>query len=83
MTDQITVDPIVVFAAFRYALGRSTYIVSDVADCIIRNAQVLPRQDRLQMIREIEEAISTGRAGASMDASEWNNVRERLRKETA
>lgn len=38
----ITVDPIIVFAAFRYALGRSTYIVTDVADCVQRNATAMP-----------------------------------------
>jgi hypothetical protein len=77
----ITVDPMIVVAAFRYALGRSTYVVTDVTDCIQRNASTLPRPDRALMVREIREAISGGRAGMSMDVAAWERTLERLDKE--
>jgi hypothetical protein len=77
----ISVDPIVVFAAFRYALGRSTYITSDITDCIQRNASALPATDRAVMVREIREAIVTGQAGMPTDVDAWQRTLERLSKE--
>lgn len=77
----IDVDPIIVFAAFRYALGRSTYITNDVTDCIQRNANALPASDRANMISEIREALLTGQAGMPMDVAAWQRTLERLSKE--
>jgi hypothetical protein len=76
----ITVDPIIVFAAFRYALGRSTYIVTDVTDCIQRNASALPASDRAVMVREVRQAIADGRAGMPSDVAAWELTLERLSK---
>jgi hypothetical protein len=74
----ITVDPIILFAAFRYALGRSTYIVIDVTDCIQRNATALPTSDRAVMAREIRDAIQGGQAGMPMDVAAWKYTLERI-----
>lgn len=78
---EIAVDPIIVFAAFRYALGRSTYIVSDVTDCIQRNASALPALDRAVMVREVRQAIADGRAGMPLDIAAWELTLERIIKE--
>lgn len=80
MSNSIGVDPIIIFAAFRYALGRMTFIVSDVSDCIERNADKIPRADRGAMIREIAQAIREGQAGMPMDVEIWQRVEARLRR---
>jgi 2C-methyl-D-erythritol 2,4-cyclodiphosphate synthase len=60
--------------SFRYALGRMTYAVSDVAMAIILNKHVLHPYTKELIRKEIAEAISMDRAGMEMDVEEWSNV---------
>jgi hypothetical protein len=69
----------ILFYAFRYALGRMTYAVHDVAAEIIRHASSMPPKDRITMIKEITAAIDKGEAGMDMDRRQWEAVREALR----
>lgn len=68
----------ILFWAFRYALGRMTYAVGDVANEIIRHASEISPQTRGLMTKEIREALGSNRAGMSMDVTEWNKVLARL-----
>lgn len=70
----ITVEPIMLMYAFRYALGRPSYSVGDVADALIAHASDLRPDWRRQIIRDIDEAIEEGRAGDFDDAQRWRHV---------
>lgn len=76
----MNLPPDILFYAFRYALGRMTYAVHDVAAEIIRHADSIPPKDRLTMIKEITEAIDKGHAGMDMDRRQWQAVRDALQK---
>lgn len=64
----------ILFWAFRYALGRMTYCVADVAEALIINAPHIQRRNRDQIIREINEAIMRNQAGMDMDVQRWREV---------
>ena len=66
---------ILLFCAFRYALGRQTYVVSTVADIIKANWDHMPQSRRNMFRKEIEEAIEKGYAGSvNIDVPEWLSV---------
>ena len=67
-------------AAFRYALGRSTYIVEDVVEDIIRNIDNIPESYLVRMKEEIEEAIDANRAGMKMDKELWKKLVNEINK---
>jgi hypothetical protein len=71
---EINVRSDILFYAFRYALGRSTYAVFDVAEAIIKNIKELPTKDLKLLTEEINEAKDSGRIGMDMDKQEWNKV---------
>ena len=61
-------------SAFRYALGRQTYITGQTADWLAKYWRVMPQQWREQIHRDIEAAIERGEAGMSCDVKEWRRV---------
>ena len=67
-------DDMILFCAFRYALGRQTYIVSLIADEIVERWNTLDSRDHEQYKKEINEAIEASRAGADMDIKQWQRV---------
>lgn len=70
--DPMTLDQdITIGCAFRYALGRSTYVVSSVASEIEENVERISIKTRHRMIAEIEEAITNKTAGMQMDVERW------------
>jgi len=62
---------------FRYALGRSTYIVSEVVDELIEHWDEFKEWERNMMCNDINHAIERGVAGMEMDVKEWQRVLER------
>ena len=67
----------VLFCAFRYALGRQTYVVSELTQAITHAWVKLPSQKRAMFKREIREAEKAGRLGnASIDAPSWLAILE-------
>ena len=70
----------ILFYAFRYALGRMTYAVHEVASEIIRNEASISPEMRALMIQEIEESIESGSAGMDMDMREWQRVADTLKQ---
>ena len=61
----------ILFYAFRYALGRMTYAVADVASEIRAHAPTLTRKTRALIIKEIKEADANDALGHDMDRKEW------------
>ena len=64
----------VLIYAFRYALGRSSYSTSTIADLIIANWGVLSEGDKSLYKREIQEAIDESRYGMDMDKVNWERI---------
>jgi len=71
-TYEVTED--IIFYAFRYALGRMTYSVNDVATCIIENWNLLTKNTKDLIIKEIKQAITENRAGMECDINRWKDV---------
>ena len=68
-------DQIVLSCAFRYALGRRTYVVSSVVKTILDNWEVLPETDQDRYKKEIREHKETyGNLGDDCDEEEWNRI---------
>ncbi len=66
---------ILLFCAFRYALGRQTYVVSAIADIIKANWDHMSQGRRDMFRREIQEAIEKGYAGSvNIDVPEWLSI---------
>lgn len=81
LTGEIYIDfkdcnqDILLFCAFRYALGRQTYVVGTVADIIKANWDHMSQGRRDMFRKEIEEAIEKGYAGSvNIDVPEWLSV---------
>lgn len=80
-------DHLMVIAAFRYCLGRRTYIVGDCADWLIKTWPLLSDKTKSIIRRDLEEqftidddARAQGRdykpLGADCDRAEWSRVRK-------
>jgi len=70
----IKVSEDILFYSFRYALGRSTYAVSDVVEAITENWEDLSDKFKQQVKSEIRKAEMMKQAGMPMDSSEWQKV---------
>ena len=66
---------ILLFCAFRYALGRQTYVVGAISDIIKANWDHMPQSRRDMFRKEIEEAIEKGYAGSvNIGVPEWLSI---------
>ena len=65
---------ILLFCAFRYALGRRTYVVSSVVDTIINNWENLATSQRYMFKKEIREAEMANDVGSTYDDQEWRRI---------
>ena len=68
-------EDITIGCAFRYALGRRTYVVDSVCNEIERLVDTISQKTRHRFIREIDEAIAENRAGHQMDIDRWNKCK--------
>lgn len=66
------------FMAFRYAFGRSTYVTSLCGDLLIKYRGCLCENTRLCITKEIIKGINDGVYGMDMDRDEWLKVAEKL-----
>ena len=62
--------------AFRYALGRSTYIVNDMIRLIKINWGNMRGDEQAKFKQEINQAIDRGHAGMEIDVIEWRKILE-------
>lgn len=68
---------IMLFCAFRYALGRQTYVVGAIADIIKANWEHMSPSRRSFYHKEIKEAVDKGWAGSELiDVPEWKSILE-------
>lgn len=68
------VDENIIIYAFRYALGRKTYSVEEVSNCLIENWSKFKPHTKEQIINEITEAIKRNEAGMDIDINAWKRV---------
>lgn len=65
----------IMFWAFRYALGRHTYAVSDVADYLIIHKDKIGAATKARICREIKEHFEEyGDGGWECDKLAWDGV---------
>ncbi len=64
---------ILLFCAFRYALGRS-YVPSAIERIIIDNWDNMPPVTREKFKKEIQEALDLDRAGDAHDVEGWMRI---------
>lgn len=70
--DTFCVPEDILFYAFRYALGRRTYAVADVASEIRAHASTLSAKTRALIVKEIRAADKQAEGlGMEMDREEW------------
>lgn len=78
----ISVDQsIVLGCAFRYALGRSTYVVGSVVSEILRNWDNLRDGDKERFVREIYEQEKKFGLGMECDKKDWYKIVDRFHEE--
>lgn len=67
---------LVLGCAFRYALGRATYVVGAVCEELVRLEPILNQNFKDRIAREIQEYQDEhGKAGWDFDNDEWNYVK--------
>jgi hypothetical protein len=64
----------ILFYAFRYVLGRSTYAVHTVASALEDNWEDLEIDTRTLICKEIKTAIEENRAGMVVDMRMWQRL---------
>lgn len=68
-------EDIAIVCAFRYALGRMTYVVDSVASEIERNIERVSTKSLHLIRKEISEALKANHAGMQMDVERWEKCR--------
>ena len=72
--DDVNQD-ILMVCAFRYALGRQTYVVGSICDILKANWENMPTSRREFFKNEIREAVNKGWAGSELiDVPQWNSI---------
>lgn len=71
----VTDTQLLYIAAFRYALGRQTYMVPAIAGAIRESRDLLTDETARLMVREIEECKDLG---MECDAEVWRGLAEFL-----
>lgn len=67
--------------AFRYSLGRMTYITGSIAHILITNKHELTESSKDVICREIIFAIENHKYGMEMDKEAWLKVLEELKND--
>lgn len=77
MKEKLTLNQeIILSCAFRYALGRMTYVVGTVAEELINQYYYLSDNFKARIAKEIQEHQDDhGLAGMKIDNYEWNKVK--------
>lgn len=79
---QITNFSTVIICAFRYALGRSSYVVNQIVTEIHNNWKYLREADQDLIVREIQaHKEKFGKIGHDIDEREWMTIVERYNEE--
>ncbi len=65
--------------AFDYAVGRQTYVVSEVTKDILYSADLISSKGKAYIVKEIERRWEVNSLGMEMDKKEWLKVLEALK----
>jgi hypothetical protein len=65
---------LMVIAAFRYCLGRRTYIVGSCVDWLKSYWDELDENSKIIIIREIQECLFHKLGGDECDVSDWESL---------
>ena len=60
--------------AFRYALGRMSYIVGVTVDWLIRDWELIQPEDQIVIKRDLANALEEGNLGMSCDKKDWQRL---------
>ena len=76
MTCQIDLSELQHFliCSFRYALGRTTYVTSEMSELLVKYWDKLQDWQQDQVLRHIHTAIDQNDAGDKCDIHEWMKV---------
>ena len=75
-------DNLILICAFRYALGRMTYVVRVVVDEIHKRWNTLSEGDKELIVKEIREHKARhGKIGHEMDERDWITIVDRYQAE--
>lgn len=69
-----TDNQIVLDCAFRYALGRKSYVTDAVSGIIIDCWDALPQERKDGYVRDIKEAIKNNEIGMESDKLSWQRI---------
>lgn len=89
--DNKQIPDVLVVPAFRYCLGRKTYIVQEFVNFLVKNWSDLGERSKICILRELDAAFEqddsdrqNGAAfrtlGQDCDREQWERVRELWRK---
>ena len=67
---------LMVIAAFRYCIGRQTYIVSDCVYWLMEIWKDIEKNTRDRIQKEIKEEIARGNSGSYFDTQMWEKILE-------
>lgn len=69
----------ILISAFRYALGRQTYIVESVSNFLIKYKDFLTDNLKNIMIKDLKEALKNNKAGdTNIDVPLWEKLLKEL-----
>jgi hypothetical protein len=72
--DQIEFDEATLFCAFRYALGRRSYITGIIAKQLIKYWDLLRKSTKILIVKSISRAIEKNEAGDHLNTDDWLKV---------
>lgn len=64
--------------AFRYALGRRSYITHTIAELLIKHKDKLFAQSKETVLKDIQVAFDTNNYGMEMDRAVWEKLQGEL-----
>jgi len=67
--------------AFRYALGRRSYITYTISDLLVRHKDKLFVQSKESILKDIQRAFDTNNYGMEMDKEVWQKLKEELQND--
>lgn len=71
---KLIIDNLMTVAAFRYCLGRASYIVSHCVDYLSKHWEQIPVSDKKLIHKEIQGAFDSESYGMEMDKEQWQKV---------
>jgi len=72
-------DQLVLICAFRYALGRATYVPSMIAEELESNWKEFDPWQQEQILDDIDKAVKLGYAGMDCDSKMWADFARRVK----